>query len=71
MFRFIKKCGTNLTHLRLDCCGFVNDTTLIAINLFCKYIKGKAILTVIFVLKYTCNLWLFRIEFEKLHFNRF
>lgn len=56
MFRFIKKCGTNLTHLRLDCCGFVNDTTLIAINLFCKYIKGKVILIVIFVLKYISNL---------------
>ncbi|KAL5244612.1 hypothetical protein ACI65C_012022 [Semiaphis heraclei] len=36
---FIEKCGTNLTNIRLDCCGFVNDSTLIAINLFCKYLK--------------------------------
>ncbi|XP_060861011.1 F-box/LRR-repeat protein 4 [Metopolophium dirhodum] len=36
---FLKRCGRNLTNIRLDCCEFVNDTTLIAINLFCPHLK--------------------------------
>lgn len=51
MFRFLKNCGTHLTHLRLDSCAFVNDATLIAINLFCKYLKGIVIL----IVKNTCK----------------
>lgn len=46
LFRFIRNCGTHLTHLRLDSCAFVNDTTLIAISSFCKYLTGIVILIV-------------------------
>lgn len=72
-FRFLKRCGTNLTHLRLDSCGFVNDVTMNAINLFCKYLKGKVICLVEIACKSIRELmidWFFsRIEFEKLYIH--
>ncbi|XP_025405121.1 F-box/LRR-repeat protein 4 [Sipha flava] len=36
---FLKQYGCNLIDLRLDNCGFVDDTTLIILNFFCYSIK--------------------------------
>lgn len=37
---FINTCGTLLTHLRLNCCHFVNDTVMAEISTSCKSLKG-------------------------------
>lgn len=71
LFRFIRNCGTHLTHLRLDSCAFVNDTTLIAINLFCKYLNGIVTIIVKNTHRFIGVYVIFRIEFEKLYFDQF
>lgn len=38
---FLDTCGGLLTHLRLNCCRFVNDHVVTEISLVCKNLKGK------------------------------
>ncbi|XP_076240388.1 F box and leucine-rich-repeat gene 4 isoform X2 [Calliopsis andreniformis] len=36
---FLQSCGTSLTHLRLNCCHFVNDAVILEISKVCKNLK--------------------------------
>lgn len=38
---FLHTSGTLLTHLRLNCCQFVNDEVILEISKVCKNLKGK------------------------------
>lgn len=38
---FLQSSGTLLTHLRLNCCQFVNDAVIFEISTICKNLKGK------------------------------
>lgn len=37
---FLHTSGTVLTHLRLNCCQFVNDAIILEISKICKNLKG-------------------------------
>lgn len=37
---FLKISGSTLTHLRLNCCRFINDVVIYEISQICKNLKG-------------------------------
>lgn len=71
---FLQSSGTTLTHLRLNCCRFVNDSVIEEISRICKNLKGKISKKIYFISKdlqraNLTNKCSFRIMFKKLYSN--
>ena len=43
---FLRNCGGELTHLRLNNCGFVEDDVIVAISIHCPHLKGTVLRSV-------------------------